>query len=452
MPQHPTLLKRLLLDRHWQTHHSFCREYVRAARYLHPDQTPVAPSRKQFGRWINGHLTRLPHPEHCQVLEAMFPGHSARRLFAPEPAPGVHTSSDAILESPPRREDQTTDRRDALRFGGTLTAGYLLDSLDSLHTEPARLHAALNTSTTTPDHIAALETTADDLGVRVIQANPPSTLIPEVLTEFRGVRMLLERRQRTADQVRLTRVAARLAIAMGNIVFDENDFPNAGRWYHAGQQAATEAGDQYLADMALGLLGYLPAYSGDPGAVLALIDPRLDQTKITPTPAVAFLWASKARAHATLGEKIAFRHAINRARRALDASPGHDSRYSAFTFPPGKLFFYQATGCARLGDVEGATEAADRALGLYDLTMTGDPALVRFDKATALAKAGELAEATQVASHALLDQYTYPGSSVLARAREFDALLGEPRTPAVRDWREILTTTTRSHTESAPNT
>ncbi|HEX5496474.1 MAG TPA: hypothetical protein VFX70_18080, partial [Mycobacteriales bacterium] len=427
MSEHLTLLKRLLTDRHWQTYRTFLREYGRAAAHIDPVLARTTPCEKQYQRWINGRLLGLPHPVHCQILEAMFPGYSVHQLFAPDRTPGVTDASGAILGTPAlAAEEQPTDRRDALRTGGALAAGYLLDSL---HTEPDRLHAILDTGTVGAERLAALEHTAEELGVRAGRTNPPSVLVPEVLAEFRAVRTLLEHRQRIADQVRLTRVAARLATVLGSISFDEGQLAASGRWYETARHAALEAGDVYLADMALGANAYLPAYSQNPGGVLRLLEPRLDAAKLAPSPATAFLWASAARAHATLGENIAFRHAINRARQAMDARPPDDHRHSVFTFLPGKLAFYQATGCARLGDVTGATEAADRALGLYDLTITGEPALIRLDKATALARAGEIPEATRIASHALLDPHTYLGNGVLTRAREFDALLGAPRTP-----------------------
>lgn len=75
------LLKALLRQRHWQTHARFCREYDKAARSVDPGLVGSAPSRAQLHRWLAGDLKRLPHPHHCEVLEAMFPGHSAAELF-----------------------------------------------------------------------------------------------------------------------------------------------------------------------------------------------------------------------------------------------------------------------------------------------------------------------------------------------------------------------------------
>ncbi|MFE7744888.1 hypothetical protein [Nocardia sp. NPDC057455] len=41
----------------------------------------TAPSRGQLHRWLGGELKGLPYPDHCRVLEAMFPGWTAEALF-----------------------------------------------------------------------------------------------------------------------------------------------------------------------------------------------------------------------------------------------------------------------------------------------------------------------------------------------------------------------------------
>lgn len=133
----------------------------------------------------------------------------------------------------------------------------------------------------------------------------------------------------------------------------------------------------------------------------------------------------------------------------LDASPAELIGPGIFSFLPERVEFYEATGYVKLRDADRAIQAADRALILYDPTETEDPALVRLDKASALAQAGELAEACQLATRAVLDPHTYHAASIMLRAREFDALLGADRAPAVRDWREVLATIHRPQPSSS---
>jgi Domain of unknown function (DUF5919) len=76
-------LRVLLQQRHWQKYSTFCVEYDRAARGVDPRLVGHAPSRAQLQRWISGSVQSRPYPDHCRVLEAMFPGWTADQLFAP---------------------------------------------------------------------------------------------------------------------------------------------------------------------------------------------------------------------------------------------------------------------------------------------------------------------------------------------------------------------------------
>ncbi|HEX5597317.1 MAG TPA: hypothetical protein VFX61_15065 [Micromonosporaceae bacterium] len=74
-------LRYLLRQRHWQTYRTFCIEYDKAAKLVDPSLVSTWPSRAQLHRWLAGELKGLPYPDHCRVLEAMFPGWSAADLF-----------------------------------------------------------------------------------------------------------------------------------------------------------------------------------------------------------------------------------------------------------------------------------------------------------------------------------------------------------------------------------
>jgi hypothetical protein len=81
MNSSPARLKVLLQERHWQTYRTFKHEYDRAARSVDPVLVGGWPSRAQLGRWLSGELKGLPYPDHCRVLEKMFPGWTVERLF-----------------------------------------------------------------------------------------------------------------------------------------------------------------------------------------------------------------------------------------------------------------------------------------------------------------------------------------------------------------------------------
>jgi hypothetical protein len=108
--ERPTLFKVLLRQRHWQSYGTFCAEYDKAARRLDERLVGTWPSRAQLHRWLSGDLKGLPYPDHCRVLEQIFPGHTAEALFSPCPDELVHTpgqlhASNAVVfdgrEAPP---------------------------------------------------------------------------------------------------------------------------------------------------------------------------------------------------------------------------------------------------------------------------------------------------------------------------------------------------------------
>lgn len=79
----PVVLRDLLRDKHWQTYKTFCREYDKAAAKIDPSYVGSYPSRAQLHRWQSGDLRGKPYPQHCEVLEAMFPGIKAAEMFVP---------------------------------------------------------------------------------------------------------------------------------------------------------------------------------------------------------------------------------------------------------------------------------------------------------------------------------------------------------------------------------
>ncbi|MCO6005248.1 hypothetical protein NE236_09645 [Actinoallomurus purpureus] len=81
MTNPPVRLKALLRERHWQTHRTFTLEYDKAARKVDPSLVGRGPSRAQLHRWTSGEVKGLPYPDHCRVLEKMFPGWTAEQLF-----------------------------------------------------------------------------------------------------------------------------------------------------------------------------------------------------------------------------------------------------------------------------------------------------------------------------------------------------------------------------------
>jgi hypothetical protein len=130
----PVVLKVLLQHRHLQTHRVFCREYDRVAAKADPTLRGGWPSKAQFYRWLAGDLVGLPYPDHCRILESMFPGwkvdqlfqtHDAGINFIPEP-PRVQASTPAA-QPIPRTEptEQIGQGEHLITSGGELTAALI---------------------------------------------------------------------------------------------------------------------------------------------------------------------------------------------------------------------------------------------------------------------------------------------------------------------------------------
>ncbi|MCO5998618.1 DUF5919 domain-containing protein [Actinoallomurus rhizosphaericola] len=85
MTQRPILLQVLVQQRQLMRYGMFRAAYESAAKKVDRELVGTAPSRAQLHRWISGGLKRLPHTDHCRVLQRMFPGWTADQLFGPCP-------------------------------------------------------------------------------------------------------------------------------------------------------------------------------------------------------------------------------------------------------------------------------------------------------------------------------------------------------------------------------
>ncbi len=329
-------------------------------------------------------------------------------------------------------EVSSTRRRDFMAIGSLAAAGQVFQSLEH---ELDLMHMTLDRGTTSEERTTHLEGVATDLGVQVVQI-PPLALINPALAALHSIRALLEQRQPTRQQVRLVRASAMICTVAGEIMFNVGQFKKADDWYKTAEHAAYDVGDRYLLDIALAGQAYLPTYSDDPRGVLALLEPRLGSGR-APSPAIAWLWGFKARAHAALSEPDEFRRSIEQAQEALARSRAELIGPGIFSFVPEKLAFYEATGAVRLNKPETALLSADRALSLYDPSETTEPTLTRLERASALAQASDIEEGCRVATDALLDPNVFHGITVKTYARRFDTIVRGIQSPATKQWREI---------------
>jgi hypothetical protein len=69
-----TLLRALVMAKHWQKFETFQAQFRRAAEELaaqtgEPGLAKVTVSSRQYERWIYGSLKREPWPDACRILE-----------------------------------------------------------------------------------------------------------------------------------------------------------------------------------------------------------------------------------------------------------------------------------------------------------------------------------------------------------------------------------------------
>lgn len=74
-------LKTLLRERHLHAYGDFSAEYRRLAHEMGLRHAP--PTKAQYYRWVAGSIHNVPRGYHCIVLERMFPGWTAAKLFSP---------------------------------------------------------------------------------------------------------------------------------------------------------------------------------------------------------------------------------------------------------------------------------------------------------------------------------------------------------------------------------
>ncbi|WP_157249010.1 DUF5919 domain-containing protein [Nonomuraea typhae] len=155
MTDRQILLKTLLKQRHWQTYSTFCKEYDKAAKQVDTSLRGGYPSRAQLHRWLTGELKGLPYSDHCRVLEAMFPGRTARELFsvngADVPAPRTDPAAgpEPDSSSPPNLADVTAVFSSRSAFSSAYPASELFDNAKEISAAGLSLNVLCQSY---PDH------------------------------------------------------------------------------------------------------------------------------------------------------------------------------------------------------------------------------------------------------------------------------------------------------------
>jgi hypothetical protein len=417
----------LLRRRCIHDYRAFCRAYNIAAATIDKSLVGTYPAEQQFYRWISGDMIVLPYPDHCNVLEVMFPGYSARQLFQPHHDDSPSTSDitgtavrDDVLDA---QEPAPVESRPGPN-----------DLVQSWELADALTHATI--SDIALDHMER----AVFSYVTRYPSTPPAVLLPAVSGHLPRLHDALKRPQPLQTRRRVVTLLGVLSGLTGNLWLDLGREDQAAGFFDIGELAAQEAEDPDLTAWVLATRSIGPFFAGQYRNAADLLARAEDAAARRSSPRRrAWVTALRARAAAVVGDDHLSRAALERAHRHM----------AAVSEPPSGTEFFDA---ARLDGLAGTVYLlmADTHQAVPLLTQARDRrasadvkgrALVTLDLAECRAVDHEPEEAARLSVHALasvdgsivapivtrarrllagLDQW-----SELAAVRELDARLAE---------------------------
>lgn len=269
----PTLLRQLIVERHWQKFPTFEAKFRRAAQKFaeqedEPELRKVTVSSRQFERWYSGKVKTEPHPDATRILEYMF-GYPVKDLLAParqsrqarvpdvgDQCAGSSVSTglagdtvgvpcsgelaEQLFRAPDLTEIDDMKRRELLRImtvAGTLLAispvrdidwdrfGYFADPSGKPDGQGLEDHAAL----------------ISHLWQVFVLSRTKSVVFPLVLDQLDVLTNSLERPAGPEMYRRLCGLASSVLQLAGEIMFDGNKYTDAAYCYTLAATAGKEA-------------------------------------------------------------------------------------------------------------------------------------------------------------------------------------------------------------------
>jgi hypothetical protein len=380
MPKRSTVLRELLRQRHWQTYATFCRQYDEAAQAIDPVLVGRWPSRGQFARWLSGDIKGLPHPDHCRVLEAMFPGLGVQDLFAPsdrsrttptddhelaEPAGDHHASPIPTARQSPDTTDvqlvapATPSRPTQLsRRAGPVERGVFMSS---------RSDGFARGGPGEVDHnrLDQLGSDVRKLAVDYLR-RPPLTLLRPLSRLRAEVFDLLDRRQRPALLPPLYAVAGRLCALLAHASADLGHGYAAETHSRTAWLCADLADDDSLRAYVRWVQSNVAFWDGNYRQAAQIA--QSGQRYATKGSNLLRLASQEARAWAACGEAAEVERALGLTSRTRDR-PVVDDQAGVFRFDPGKAAYYASEVRLALGgpvNARLAIQDANEALSLFE--------------------------------------------------------------------------------------
>lgn len=356
----PILLRALLEQQHLRPHDRFLLRYESAARQVagelaDPTLLHSTVSPRQYERWLQGTLRKLPHPDHCRVLEAMF-GIPASALFAAAPGP-ERPNTDSALPAGSA----------AFASGPDGVPAFNLDEEISMTAHESSEHAGMAASTSIDD------TTIEQLHADAAKAarNYATESALRSYLEAKRIRNLamglLERTTRPAQLNDLYLIAGEACALLATAMFDLGYHDEAEEQSRAAFMYGTHIGHPSLRTWARGTQALIAYWSGRPQAAL---EPAAQALALAPagTPTVR-IQAIRARAYSYLNNGQQAAVAAHAARAELEAGHApndlHDVIGGEFSFSAGRLARCLGSAYVQLEQADPAVAEAEAALEFY---------------------------------------------------------------------------------------
>ncbi|WEO92666.1 DNA-binding protein [Streptomyces sp. FXJ1.172] len=337
----------------------------------------------QFRRWTGGQLQGLPGPETCQILEAMWPEHTAEELFRPPPE------------------------------GDPQAPAYDLEERVRMTAEEA--HRAADTSASASISDNTIEELRDQV-TAVAQGYhlmPPAKAYEAADALRQSIESHRDRTQVPIQQQDLMILNGQTAALLSVAAFDLGYFQSARSLARTAAVFGEATRFTPLEAYAYGTLAYIAYHTGNPTEAVAKATKALSYGGLGDV-AHRRLLAIKARSHAHLGDVVSARRAIQ-----LSGEEGHGQRDELhdgvggeFAFTPERQAMSTSTTGLLIGDAAQAEADARRALDLIEQRPPErQSSHVRASAAADLAHARLLAGDVDGAAEALKMVWTVPADA-----------------------------------------
>jgi tetratricopeptide (TPR) repeat protein len=386
-----TLLRTLLVRRHWQKYETFLTQYTHAANELaERDHDPrlrgLSIAKRQFERWLAGTVMTTPYPDHCRVLEYLF-GYSVEELFTSVPQksepPSVNAHSALVLTGGTTEPSaaltgaalggrgEPRDRgADPLGSGGNVgsagprTGGIESELVMAAHesSEHAGFVASHGLDPTT------LEQLNDDV-VRLARqyARTSPLLLYSGAKRVRNLGFQLLGRTKRTDQERdLYLIVGQTCGLLAAASFDLGSRDAATEQARSAWIYGRHIGHNGLCAWARGMQALIEFWSGRP--LEAVASAREAQAYAPAGTAMVRLRCIEARAWSHLGDAHETVRAIGAAWEARGQASDddlHDEVGGEFSFDEARQARCNGTAYVMLGDADSAIRATRRAIDLF---------------------------------------------------------------------------------------